>query len=138
MGSTAFRARDGNVTVTLDDTLERLVRAAAEKVLPGVLKVMEAGVSEVLDEAHDDWPVKTGRSRAGLQRSTELDLGRSAITVRARNDVPYAIYVKPAAWHGATTAWQRLVRSPMGALHKEFVEQLGPVIVEQLRKGVHP
>lgn len=134
-GTLAFRVRDGNVTVTLDDGLSDLVAAAIDRALPGVRARMVADSAEILDFAVDEWPVKTGRSRAGLELVQELDLGRSSFAVRARNDVDYAIFVKPAKWHGATTAWQRLVRGPMTSLHKELTETLGPVIVAALRSG---
>lgn len=131
----AFKARDGNVTVELDDGLEDLARAAIEKVMPGVLARIETDVLSLVEFAYDEWPVKTGESRGGLERNTVLDMGRSEIRGEIRNDVPYAIYVRPAAWHGATTAWQRLVRGPMGSLHKELTDELGPVIVEALRRS---
>ena len=131
-----FRVRDGNVTVTIDDALEDLVAAAIDRALPGVRARMTADTTELLEHAEGEWPVKTGRSRAGLEQVEELDIGRSSFTTRIRNDVPYAIFVVPAKWHGATTAWQRLVRGPMASLHKEFTEILGPVIVEGLRSAV--
>lgn len=130
-----LQVRQGNVTVTLDDGLEKLARAAIENVLPGVLDEMTRLAAEVASDAHADWPVKTGKSAAGIRLVQELDLGRSSVAVRIRNDVSYAIYVKPAVWHGATTAWERLIRKPMADLHRELTERLGPQIVEALRRG---
>jgi hypothetical protein len=77
-----------------------------------------------------------GREPRGLKLVEELDLGKSSYAVRLRNDVGYAIYVRPRKWHGATTAWQRLCRSPMGKLHAELVKTLGPQIIAAIRKGV--
>lgn len=131
-----IRARAGDVTVTLSDELETLVRATIERALPGVLDRMERDTGELLDHARGDWPVKTGQSRNGLEQHTRVDAEITEISVEIRNDVPYAIYVRPAKWHGATTAWQRLVRGPVGSLHAELTRELGPLIVEALRQGV--
>jgi hypothetical protein len=133
VANTVFR--DGNVTVTLDDGLTRLARAAIDNVLPGVLATMEREVAQLADLAAEDWPVVSGVSRAGLQVTTTIDVGKSQVKVGVRNDVPYAIFVRPKAWHGASTAWARLVQKPMGVLHLELVEVLGPQIIEAVRRA---
>lgn len=130
-----FRARAGNVTVELDEGLDKLVGQAIDLALPGIRAVMFREVAQLADLARDGWPVVTGRSRDGLQVVEEIDINRGTYTVRIRDDVPYAIYVRPKAWHGATTAWQRLVRGPMGKLHLELVPLLGPEIIERIRRA---
>lgn len=133
----SFVARDGNVTVTLDDGLQKLVKAAIDKALPGVRQVMGSEAATILDEAQSEWPVQSGNSRDGLALREELDLGRSSYAIRivanANGRAPYTVYVRPRAWHGATTAWARLVRGPMVKLHKELVDTLGPQITAAIR-----
>lgn len=130
-----FRIRDGDVTVTLDDGLERLARAALDEVIPGVVRRMESDVGGILDDAASEWPIETGRSRAGLARQTTLLLGGEGVEVLIADPVPYVPFIKPRKLHGATTAWQRYVRGPMAALHRELTITLGPVIVDALTKG---
>lgn len=127
--------RDGNVTVTLDDAWTKLARQAVDAALPGVLKTMEREVAQLADAAAEEWPVRTGKSRAGLEVVTSIDVGRSEVKVSIRNDVPYAIYVRPKVWHGAATAWSRLVQGPMGKLQVELVQILGPEILAAIRRA---
>jgi hypothetical protein len=131
----ALTVRQGGVTVTLDSGLEKLARTAIEESLPGGLALMEREAAEVADFAYDEWPVESGKSRAGLEMRTVIDVGRSTATVEIRNDVEYAPYIKPKVWHGAYTAWQKLVRGPMTALRKELIDKLGPQIVESIRRA---
>jgi hypothetical protein len=129
----ALTFRDGKVTVSVDGDLERLARVAVDQALPGVREVMLREVKTIWAEALDEWPVETGKSRRGLKVVDEIDIGRSAYVVRiiadANHNAPYTIYVKPAKWHGATTAWQRLIRGPMFVLHRELAEDIGAAIV---------
>lgn len=127
--------QDGPAKIRVSDTLERLTRAAVEEVYPGVLPQVEKAVRDLVADAAATWPVKTGVSRAGLDTEVRYDAGKNTISVHAVNDVPYAIFVRPKAWHGATTAWQRLVRGPMVALRKRVMTTLGPKILEILRAG---
>jgi hypothetical protein len=127
-----FRYRQGGVTVTLDDGLERFARAAVEAAAPGALKALRENVKPVFDAAYAAWPVKTGISRDGLDMTETVDADRSTISVGIRNDVPYAIFVRPKAWYQATTAWQRLVRGPMLKVEKRIVTDLVRRIGEEM------
>jgi hypothetical protein len=126
-----FRVRDGNVTATVSDDLERLIRLSVENVLPGVLAEMEREVAPVLAAARAAWPVETGKSRDGLVQVTTLDTGKSEVSVGIRDDVPYAIFVKPSK--AKSTSWQTLVRGPMGEVQKRVAVTLGPAILRALR-----
>lgn len=131
MGDRSFV--DGNVTVTLSDALDNLVEAAEDDVPGAVLEALQVTVGEVHDDALRGWPVVTGRSRAGLVTVSETD--GNTISVAERNDVPYAPFIVPKAYHGATTAWQRLVRGPIYARRTRVLEVLGVNIVRALRRG---
>lgn len=128
--------RNGPVTVTLSDDAERLARGVVESLYPSILARVEREVDELVADAAATWPVKTGVSRAGMKRETRIDATGETISVHAVNDVPYAIFVRPKRWHGATTAWQRLVRTPMGLLRKRLLSELGPAILEVMRAGI--
>lgn len=129
----ATRYSEGGVTVELDDTLERFVLAAVDAALPGVRTRLEAEVANLLEEAREEWPVRTGVSRDGLKTVTEI--GPSYVRVLLVNDVDYAKFVRPSKWYGATTAWERLCKKPMKDLGKRMVIELGPEVVAALRRG---
>lgn len=129
-----LRAKAGKVTVEYDDVLDRLYRAAAEKLAPGLLSTCEATLEAVRDKAAAEWPVKTGRSRAGLEVVSSIDVNSGRLTVQIRNDVTYAVYVPLASTFGASTAWQRLVRDPGRRALKELAKKLGPVTLDLLRR----
>lgn len=129
----ALVIREKNVTVTVSDTFERIARAAAQDVAPGVLDTMERELGAVLDDARASWPVRTGVSREGLALETALDRDLTQVSVKIRNDVPYAVYVRPAALYGATTAWERFVRKPARKAVQGLIKILGPRITGALR-----
>lgn len=131
----ATRFREGNVTVELQGDLEKLALAVVDKVLPGVRAEMEANARDILASAKGEWPEKTGMSRGGLKMVTEIR--DDAVLVKIENAVPYAIWVRPKAWFGTTTAWQRLVRTPMRAAAKDIAKTVGKVIVAAMKDGSH-
>lgn len=125
--------RDGDVTVTLSDDLEVLARRALEVAAP-TLRAIETRLAADLDAAQAAWPVRSGASRAGLHLETAIVLDSGA-RVAIRGSVPYTGWVRPAALHGATTAWARYVAAPVRAAHRELTETLGPTIVDHLIRG---
>lgn len=133
MGRLVYRS--GGVAVAYSDVLDRVARAAIERAAPGVLQAMERELGEVHEAARRDWPVRTGRSRDGLVLDSALDPTTGRLRVSIRNDVPYAIYIKPKKLYGATTAWERYVRKPGRVKVRELARELGPVLLAVLRKG---
>ena len=129
-----LRAKAGKVTVEYDDVLDRLYRAAAERLAPGLLDACERKMEAVRDAAASAWPVKTGRSRAGLEVVSSIDANSGRLTVQIRNDVVYAVYVPLSSTYGSSTAWQRLVRDPGRKATKELAAELGPVTLGILTK----
>lgn len=125
-------ARDGDVSVTLDESLADLARRAVDAVLPGVTLAMERAIGELLVAARASWPVKTGRSRDGLTQVTVITPG-SSVRVAIETHVPYTFFIKPKSLHGANTAWQRWVRGPVTGARKQISVDVGPVIVAALR-----
>lgn len=135
-----FVARQGNVSVSLDRDQAKFVSQAIEAALPGVRLAIHTEVQAIMDNAHAEWPVGKARkalhSRDALEIRETVDLDRATYTASIRNDVKYAPYVKPRKWHGATTAWQRLVRGPMAALAKKLTTTLGPAITAAIRANL--
>jgi hypothetical protein len=92
-------------------------------------------VGEVLAVARAEWPIRTGRSRAGLRMVTEIS--DDSVRVLIENPIPYAYFVRPKDWFGAETAWMRLVRKPMKEVGLELVRdpRYGRVIADALREA---
>lgn len=129
----ATRYSEGGVTVELKGDLERLALEAVDRIIPGVRALMEANVTDILRSAQGEWPVKSGDSRRGLEMTTTIT--EDSIQVKIINAVPYAVYVRPRAWFGTTTAWQRLVRGPMLAAAKDIAKEAGPTVLASLSRG---
>lgn len=129
VGVTRYRA--GDVAVEVDDGLEQLARRAAEEVAPGVLGRLEPRVVGVLDEAVEEWPVKTGESSRGLHVQT--DFSDDEVAVAIGGTAAHTELVRPAAWYGSETAWSRLVQKPMADLAEDEVER---VIDAAVREGL--
>lgn len=127
------RFREGKVTVELTGDLERLALQVVDKALPGVRTEMETNVKDILATGKGEWPIKSGKSRGGLQMVTEIR--DDAVLVKIENAVPYAIWVRPKAWFGVTTAWQRLVRQPMFVAAKGIGKLVGKVVLAALKDG---
>jgi hypothetical protein len=125
-------AKQGNVSVRMSDALSVIARRAVDRVMPGVLARIEAETRALADQARNDWPVKTGTSKAGLEERTVVDVGRSEVRGEIRNPVAYAHMIKPLELYGTTTAWAAYVRGPMVKLQKRLATELGPVIVAAL------
>ena len=129
----ATRFREGNVTVELTGDLEKLALEAVDRLLPGVREQMEANARDIWNSARGEWPVKSGRSRAGLELLTEIR--DDAVLVKILNDVPYAVYVRPRDWFGVTTAWARLVKTPMKAAAKDLAKTVGKVLIDAMKRS---
>lgn len=105
-----------------------------DELVPGVVAALEAEVREVLAIAKSEWPIKSGRSNKGLVMVTEIRNG-DTLVVGIRNDVPYAPWVRPKEWFGATTAWQRLVRGRIVIVNREVVKRFQPILIEAMRRA---
>ena len=128
----AIRYREGGAEIEITGDMERLALEAVDRALPGVRRVMEANLEDIYNQALSEWPEKTGRSRSGLKKVWMID--ENSIAMKIENAVPYAVYVRPKAWFGTTTAWQRLIRAPMRAAAKEVARRVGWAIINQLKQ----
>ena len=120
----------GSVSIEMDDTMERLVRRALDRAAPGVVQQITSETAEVHRLAVARWPVKTGRSKAGLEQ--EILVSTDSVRGRIVNAVEYAPYVRPRWLYNTTTAWSALVQRPMRAAATRLVKALGPILRRSL------
>jgi len=125
-----FVARSGSASVTLGSGVEDAVRRLLGAVAPTTTKVLEQTTDLIYARAEDGWPVKTGRSKAGLDHYTAVTSstpGRFVVESRFVDAVPYVVFIKAKKLGGANP-WQRLIASPL----KDKV----PVLADTLAKEV--
>lgn len=132
-----LRIRVGDVTATLSRDLGADARRAWDLSSNRAVQSMEAERDRVFDNARSRWPVKTGRSRAGLNDYTQVELGgrnNGRIKVGIDNDVGYTRWVRlPGGSPFAVTA---LLRTPMRRASRRLLERLGPELRDQLNKAL--
>lgn len=116
-----------SITARFDDALDRLAKRARGALLAAVADPATTKARAVLANAQTRWPVRTGRSRAGLA----LQETRGALTFQLAivNNVGYALQVH----HGES--WRSLVADPMAALVRETYVESGRRILTALRGG---
>lgn len=125
--------REGNVTIELSGDLEEASLQAVDRLLPKVRSHLEKEVGYVLsDGILPEWPRLSGLSASKMEVQTVLTA--DSLAVEIRNTVPYVVYVRPKAWFGSETAWNRLVRRPMRAVAREFARRFGRQILDQALK----
>lgn len=102
------RFTDGNVTIALDDGLERLVRDLLSAAETETVRILEAAAEEVAAEARGKWYTmvdkETGRS-GDIQVVTTFDTGRGEVRVsvgstdtRKAGSKPLPVYVHKPGW----------------------------------------
>jgi len=135
---TQLRLKDGNLTMLVDDGLERLVRDAIDKVAPGMLDLVESETRAVYDGAKGRWPVgphkreRNGRhSKDELYHEVVIDTTQGLIRGRVWNEAPWSRYIKPKGLRGKS-AFVELLRKPLQERAKVFVQNLGRFVVAEL------
>ena len=118
----------GSVTVSRSDALERVAARADSAVPRAARRAVRGHLEPLVDRARGGWPVKTGRSRAGLNVEDEGEAGAKPI-----NRVGYAVDVHRAGIR--QSAWEELVRRPLFASRDELRDALRRYIVAALRGG---
>lgn len=135
---TQLRLKDGNLTMLVNDGLERLVRDALEKVAPGVLGIVEDETQAVYDHARKRWPIgpdkpeRKGRhSRDELYHEVVIDTARGIIRGRVWNEAPWSRYIKPKGLRGKS-AFVELLRKPLQSRQADIVTKLGRYVSAEL------
>lgn len=125
----------GSVRIEMDAKLEELARRAVSQVAPGVLERIDQAVDQVLEEAEARWPVKTGRSKAGLAAYTSIAPGGACVQGTVMNPVDYAVYVKSRKGGlGGRSAVVELLRKPLRAQAAQLAGELGTTVAESLKR----
>lgn len=125
-------ARSGGTTVEISPELAAFVDRLTKAAAPTTRATMDREIGRVYDNAVDQWPVKTGRSKAALEHGIAVE---SADVVRGfvACDVGYARYIKSLKLPGTGSAFVELLRKPM----KKAVEPIVEALAEDLaRAGV--
>jgi hypothetical protein len=87
------------VSSTVRDHVERMLRSAA----PRTMETLRRVTDDLRDEAAREWPVKTGRSRDGLDTMIRV-VGSGLVEGVVFNRVPYAYKITvPGGTAGAQT-----------------------------------
>ena len=121
----------GSVRVEMDDTLDRLYRRALDKVAPGVVARIDEATSAVFDAAVGAWPVRTGRSRAGLEHHLTVASDHTTVRGTITDAVEYSRYIK-ARKLGGKSAFVELLRLPM----RERAKALAAVLATETRANL--
>ena len=126
-------AGKGALQVEVDDGTAALVRRVLDQAAPAVSRALEEAAERVYRAAAQDWPVKTGRSKAELEYGIRIP-GPTAIEAFVRNDAKYAKFIV-ARNLGYRSAVVELLRKPMKRAAAELVEQLGPELRRVIEGG---
>jgi hypothetical protein len=127
-----LRFGTGGVRVVMDDTLDQLYRRAIERVAPGVLRRIEDATADVYASARAAWPVKTGRSRDGLEHHVTVSPDQTSVRGSITNPVKYARYIKAKKLDGKS-AFVELLRKPLRARAADLAEVLAMEAVTGLK-----
>jgi hypothetical protein len=112
------------------------MRRALDDVAPGVLDRLEATVTRVVDDARSRWPVRTGRSRDGLEAHVTIAPGQTSIRGTVANAVDYAVYVRSGQRGlGGKSAVVELLRKPLRAAARELAVELADTVSTTLAGG---
>lgn len=122
-----FRVGTGSIQAEVDVDTEALLRDVVDRSAPGVREALERAASDVYESARARWPVRTGRSRDGLEWVIVVAPDLSSIRASVINDVEYARYIKARNLQGKS-AFVELLQKPIRARTDKLVSEIGPVI----------
>lgn len=137
------RYSQGGVSIDMDDRLEAMVRAAADKVLPDAVGRVERATEWVYEGARAGWPVglrpltskQPIRSRDGLGHEVVYDASSNSVTGRVFNTAWWARYVK--TWEGLgsgyKSAYVALLRKPMQQAAKQIEDDVLQYAIDAMR-----
>lgn len=124
----------GSIRIEMDDTLDRMVRQAAEKVAPGVLTRIESSIERIEAEASAKWPVASGRSKEGLEAHTIISPDQNLIRGTITNNAPYAYFIKSGQnGLGGKSAVVELIGKPIRAEAKHLAEDIGTFATKAIK-----
>jgi hypothetical protein len=121
--------------VEMGDELLRLATQAIDEIIPGVRDYLADAIYQIRLNAQEEWPVRTGQSRASLSEVTQIN-SDSIQGIIEISGCDYTHYVRPKKLWGTTTAWQVWVKTPMKEANKEMLEdpELRDVIIDAMAR----
>lgn len=120
----------GIVSVDIDRTLEDIVKQALQRTNPGVLEEMEAVSDKIFDRAIRRWPVDSGKSKQGLEKSRRI-VNFNTLEVFITNKVKYTFFIRGKAQNRRRT-WNVLVSTPGSRAGTRLAEKIGDRLAETL------
>lgn len=120
---TKIVARTGGTTVEISPELAAFVDRMTRALAPTTRATMDRELRKVYDNAVDQWPVKTGRSKAALEYGLAVE---SADVVRGfvACDVGYARYIRSIKLPGTGSAFVELMRKPVAKAIEPITDAL--------------
>lgn len=122
----------GAVSVVVDEAFDALLRRALNQTVPGIADRLEETADGLYQQAFAAWPVRTGRSRAGLAREVRVAPDLSSVRARLLNDVDYAKFIRSNRISGSGSAFVELMRRPTEEAARDLAEDLRPIIERTL------
>lgn len=150
MGRITYKS--GRTTVSMSDDLERMIRRTLDKAAPTLIPVLEATTSTIEAKAEDVWPVRSGKSKAGLESETRITsdsvsgvlLDKEGYTYKIKfpNRVSHTAQEEAETWARhrrhltdapsadlqGKPAWNTLIRDPVRKAAKDVAQECGAEI----------
>lgn len=108
--------------------VERVIRESAKS----VIGPMEDTANKIVSDAKEMWPVKTGKSKAGLTVITRLS--GTAVEVVITDPVPYTYLIKGLTTSGKNT-WNELIAKPSKKAGKQLGNELSSELIALAKRG---
>lgn len=87
--------KNGGATITIDDSLDTMVRDAIRGILPEFSSEILRSMESIVDKAESNWPVRAKRSRGSARKiKASLTVSQGKIMGRITNSAPYAAAIK--------------------------------------------
>lgn len=127
----------GRATISVSPGLQQHVEMMLRTAAPRTMEKLRQVTGELVDSAAKDWPVKTGKSKAGLNSVVRL-VGNGVVEGVVSNREKYAFMITlpgGAAWAKRLHVWSELVRKPGAKRAPELAEALKLDLIEAAAKG---
>lgn len=140
-GRFQFRSTSPKPTVWVDfpDVSAALLEQAIELAIPGFEAAMREGLVQITEQARSQWPVATGRSRAGLSTAVGYDpttgriSGRIFNTAQVRGRGYWQFIFSSQGILDAQQPIQVLVRQPVRDLKEKLKRQFPGVFRRKVK-----
>jgi hypothetical protein len=122
----------GAAMVELNDELSAKLDRVLREAAPRTMDAIERTTEKLATDAQNNWPEKTGRSKAGFEYGVRLP-SLNRVEGYIRNNVDYAYYIKGKAQGGRNT-WQELAVKPVKKALPDLIEDIRDEITGLLKR----